>query len=107
MAMISLPASVATSNGAPLTSLDIVAALAPVTEVFGQLKIAYSIGGSVASSVHGRARATMDIDIVAALPPHCVNDLVDALCSDYYIDHNAILDAIERRALTEAGLVKE
>ena len=44
---------------------DILAALTPVTKAFDQLSIQYYIGGSVASSIHGMARATMDVDIVS------------------------------------------
>jgi len=39
---------------------DILLAVKPVVEAFEQLSIPYFIGGSVASSVYGFARATMD-----------------------------------------------
>lgn len=46
---------------------DLLAALTPVADVLDRLGVAYQIGGSVASSVHGLARATMDVDLVAEL----------------------------------------
>ncbi len=41
---------------------DIIAALDMVIGCFGKVGIAYYIGGSVASSAYGIARATMDVD---------------------------------------------
>ncbi len=38
-----------------------------ITEIFEKLDIPYLIGGSLASSIHGEARATRDVDIVAAI----------------------------------------
>jgi hypothetical protein len=45
---------------------EIIEALTPIVEVFDRFGIAYYIGGSVASSVHGRRRYTQDVDVVAA-----------------------------------------
>ena len=42
---------------------DIIAALDMVVECFEKLGVAYYIGGSVASSAYGIARATMDVDL--------------------------------------------
>jgi hypothetical protein len=46
---------------------DIVAATSPVADAFEFLGVPYYIGGSVASSLHGVARATLDVDLVAML----------------------------------------
>ncbi len=73
---------------------DIVLALTPVVEAFVALHIPYYIGGSVASSAYGIARATMDVDLVAAIQPQHVGAFVAQLESDYYIDAEMILDAI-------------
>lgn len=45
---------------------DIVEALEPIAVLLEQLGVSYSVAGSVASSVHGHARATLDVDLVAA-----------------------------------------
>jgi len=58
---------------------DIIVALDMVVECFEKLGIAYYIGGSVASSAYGIARATMDVDLVANIEIHHVNHLVKAL----------------------------
>ncbi len=78
---------------------DIVAALAPIVEIFERLAIPYSVAGSVASSAHGVARATLDVDLVADLRSEHVDPLVAAISGDYYVDRAAALDAIARRAM--------
>ena len=64
-------------------------------KAFEQLSISYYIGGSVASSIYGMARATMDIDIVADIKKHHVPKLKEKLDKKYYIDEDMILDAIQ------------
>ena len=44
---------------------DIIAAVRPVVKAFEEFGIQYYIGGSVASSAYGVARATLDVDVVA------------------------------------------
>ena len=44
---------------------DILAAIKPVVEAFEKLGVHYYIGGSVASSAYGIARATLDVDMVS------------------------------------------
>ncbi|OQX21639.1 MAG: hypothetical protein BWK80_32680 [Desulfobacteraceae bacterium IS3] len=75
---------------------DILAAIKPVTAAFEKLGISYYIGGSVASSAYGTARATLDVDIVSDLKILHVHSLVKLLESAYYIDEDMILDAIRR-----------
>lgn len=75
---------------------DIVAAVEPVVKAFEKLGVPYFIGGSVASSAYGVARATLDVDMVSDLKPEHVHPLVEMLESDYYIDEKMILDAIHR-----------
>lgn len=77
---------------------DIIAALTPVVEVLDELRVRYHVGGSVASSALGVARATLDVDVVADLSPGHAGRLVSELSESYYIDEQAVRDAIERRA---------
>src|SRR5262245_53705535 len=65
-----------------------------VTGIFDQLDIAYMIGGSVASGIHGVYRSTNDIDFVADIHRAKVTALVTAL-QDFYADEEMILDAVE------------
>lgn len=78
---------------------DIVAAVAPVVEAFEELAVDYSVVGSVASSAHGMARATVDVDLVADLGAGQVDRLVEILEETYYIDRDMALDAIHRRRM--------
>ncbi len=62
-------------------------------EVMG---IRYLIGGSFASSIHGVARMTADVDLVVDLGMVQVDPLVRALETEFYVDAEAIRDAIRR-----------
>jgi len=63
-----------------------------------RLGVDYFVGGSVASSVHGRPRTTDDVDIVAALPDRRVEALARGLENEFFVDPDMIRDAIRRRA---------
>lgn len=76
---------------------DILAALSPVIDVFEHLRIAYHIGGSLASSAHGIPRTTVDIDLVADLRAEHVAPLVEQLREAYYVDEQMIHKALARR----------
>jgi hypothetical protein len=72
----------------------ILGAITPIVEAFEQLGVNYHIGGSVASSIHGIIRATIDADLVAELRLEHVRPLVKLLEMDYYIDEDAVRDAV-------------
>lgn len=61
-----------------------------------QLSIAYALGGSIASSLHGIARATQNLDLIVDLPVARVAELHGAICRDFYADEDAMRDAIQR-----------
>ena len=46
---------------------DLAVALTPLIDALERLGVAWYVGGSVASTVHGRFRATNDVDVVADL----------------------------------------
>jgi hypothetical protein len=77
---------------------DLIAALAPVVSVLNQLGLRYYVGGSVASSFHGAARSTMDVDIVCELSAENVSALVSGFGDDFYISESAIREAIQRKS---------
>jgi len=81
-----------------MNQIDIVATTKPVVEAFERLGIPYSIGGSVASSTYGIARATMDVDIVAAIQLEHVGILVEQLHTTYYIDPDMMINAINQQS---------
>ena len=69
-------------------------ALSPLVEAFDRLGIMYYIGGSVSSSLHGMARQSQGVDVIADIRPDQVRALVQALQSDYYVDEQAWQAAI-------------
>lgn len=69
-----------------------------VTQTLEQLRIAYAVGGSLASSIHGVMRSTLDVDIVADLSLSHIQPLVAALSKEFYTDEEMIRDAIERKS---------
>src|SRR5690349_25079376 len=77
---------------------DILAAITPVVDAFEQLGISYHIDGSVASSVYGVARSTLDADLVADLQYAQIAPFIARLGTTYYLDERAIRDAVQRRA---------
>lgn len=57
------------------------------------------VTGSFASSAHGRARATEDIDIVVAPSPDQLEALVAEFPRDrYYVDRDAALEALRQHS---------
>ncbi|MGH7551712.1 MAG: hypothetical protein ACREMQ_01625, partial [Longimicrobiales bacterium] len=69
-----------------------------VAEIFERLGITYAVGGSLASSLHGIPRSTQDVDLVAEIRLEHVPDLVAAFRDTFYLDEDAIREAIEHRA---------
>ncbi|MDJ0766153.1 MAG: hypothetical protein QNJ97_24435 [Myxococcota bacterium] len=81
-----------------MSEADILVALDPVIVAFEELGVRYHIGGSVASSTHGLARATLDVDLVADLKREDVAAFAKIMSRDYYIDEKMVADAVRRRA---------
>ena len=77
---------------------NLVVALTPLIDVLDRLDIAWYVGGSVASTVHGRFRATNDVDVIANLREEHASRLRAELEADHYVDEESIRDAVQRRA---------
>lgn len=80
-----------------MTAPDLVAALLPVIEALDSLGVGYYIGGSVASSIHGVPRASIDADLIAELGAEHVGPLAARLSAAFYLDEGRMRDAVERR----------
>ena len=65
-----------------------------VAEILEILAVDYLVGGSVASSILGEPRATLDVDIVANLQLFHVGLLVEAMKGEFYIDESMVTEAI-------------
>ena len=66
-----------------------------VTEVFEALQIPYFIGGSLATAVHGVARSTMDVDLIADMRLENVNPFIQALGGTFFADDEMLKTAIQ------------
>ncbi len=76
---------------------DLVAALAPVVTALRSLGVKHYVGGSVASTVHGAIRSTMDVDLVCALSESQAEALIAACGRDFYASPAAARDAVRER----------
>lgn len=80
-----------------MSGSDLLAAIRPVLESLDRLRVRHFIGGSVASSAHGIARASLDVDLVAELEPIHVARLVAVLEADYFVDEARVRAAVETK----------
>ena len=85
--------------------IDPIAIALSVTRVLDALGIVHTLGGSIASSIAGEPRSTVDIDIVAALEESHIPALVSALSSDFYVDDESLRRAVRQR--TSANLIHQ
>lgn len=77
------------------TQADLVAAVADRLET---ARIPFMVVGSVAGSLHGEPRTTVDIDLVIDPSPASLRQFVDSLApDDYYVDLGAAMEVMERR----------
>lgn len=77
---------------------DLVAALEPVVAALRRLGVKHYVGGSVASSLHGAIRSTIDVDLVCALEVSQVEDLLAACGPDFYSSVAAARTAVRQRS---------
>lgn len=73
---------------------EIRAALRPVVDALERMGVPYMVAGSVASSMHGVPRTTLDADLVARIEERHARPLVEALGAAYYSDEEMIRDAV-------------
>jgi len=69
-----------------------------VLGILQRLGIAYHLGGSYASAIHGVPRQTHDVDLVVDLGPEHVPEIVRALEGEFYIDEHAVERAVSERS---------
>lgn len=68
-----------------------------ILEVLDLLEIRYQVVGSLASSMHGIPRATMDVDLVVNLRPDQIEEFAAKLKADFYADPEMIKEALGRQ----------
>ena len=69
-----------------------------VIDALEQVGAAYVIGGSLASTIHGVVRTTLDTDIVADLTLRQAQPFAELLAGAFYLDLDAIRHAIRQRS---------
>lgn len=67
-----------------------------IADVFDRLQVPWVLGGSLASSLVGEPRSTLDIDVAVRLSESQVSGLLDAVEDDYYVSEVAVHGAIEQ-----------
>jgi hypothetical protein len=77
---------------------DVIHATRLVADALEKLGVTYVVCGSLASSVHGMVRTTMDTDLIADLQQEQIIPLVELLEDAFYIDEEMIRSAIQRRS---------
>ena len=71
--------------------------LSQIAASLEQVGIPYVLVGSFASTIHGMYRSTADIDILADIKAEQVRPLYEALQTNFYVDQQAIRDAVAQR----------
>ena len=77
---------------------DPVHAALQVIQALDTLGVSYLIGGSLASTVYGVVRTTQAADLVVELRLEHAAPLAQVLADSFYVDVEAIRDAIRRRS---------
>lgn len=73
-----------------------------VADALDACSIRYAVGGSVASSISGEPRSTLDVDVVVAMRDQDVDPFVNALGSGFYVDPDALRRAVRDRSHANA-----
>lgn len=68
--------------------------LLEVTETLDRLGVEYLLGGSLASSILGEPRSTVDIDLAIVLQEQAIAALVGALESAFFVDPESVHRAV-------------
>ena len=84
-------------------AVDAIGIALQVTSALDALGVVHTIGGSIASSMAGEPRSTIDVDIVVDLKAEHVPGLVAALQQDFYLDETALQRAVAD--LSSANLI--
>lgn len=65
-----------------------------IANLLDQMAVPYVVVGSWASTIHGQARFTNDVDFLAALEARHVAGFVSAVAGDFYVDQGAVYRAV-------------
>jgi hypothetical protein len=77
---------------------DPVAVALSVGEILDACGLRYLVGGSLASSMSGEPRSTLDVDIVVAMTVPDVGRVTEALRAEFDVDELAVARAVRERS---------
>ena len=77
---------------------DPVAVALGVAEILEACGLRYLVGGSLASSMSGEPRSTLDVDIVVALTESDVGKVTEGLGVEFDVDEQAVARAVRDRS---------
>ena len=77
---------------------DPVAVALSVAQILEACGLRYLVGGSLASSMSGEPRSTLDVDIVVAMTVPDIDRLVDGLRDEFDVDEHAAARAVRERS---------
>ena len=86
----------------PLPETELIAATREVISILDQLQIPYCLGGSLASSLQGIGRATIDGDLVAELMLRHCRPLADQLSVTFVVALEAVIQALQNESCFNA-----
>lgn len=76
---------------------DPVAVALSMAQVLEACGLRYLVGGSLASSLSGEPRSTLDVDIVVAMTTSDVDRVAEALRGEFHVDDRAVARAVRER----------
>ena len=77
---------------------DPVAVALSVAQILEACGLRYLVGGSLASSLSGEPRSTLDVDIVVAMTASDVDQVAEALRGEFDVDDLAVARAVRERS---------
>lgn len=72
-------------------------ALYPLNEIFKDLNIPYTLSGSLASSLYGMQRATLQLDLIADVCQKYISSFCDRVGNQYFFSREEIEGAIQQK----------
>ncbi|MEI6243714.1 MAG: hypothetical protein WCQ64_01605, partial [Acidobacteriota bacterium] len=79
------------------TTADLLLVAVRVAQAIERCGLRYSVGGSLASTLQGEPRSTLDVDVLVELPADRVDALVQELGADFFVDHDSVARAVRQR----------
>ena len=77
---------------------DPIAVALLAADAFESLGLRYTVGGSLASSMSGEPRSTLDVDMVVAILETDIAPLVAALGTEFYVSEDGLRRAVHERS---------